>query len=80
LLLTKSIEIKSHNGIKQKLGEVFVLPGIITKHHAKVFSVLADFCNKGDYDDLYEFSRDIIESLLVPTKEYIDLLEKLIIE
>lgn len=80
LLLDNSIEVKSHNGIKQKLGEVFVLPGIISKDHAKIFSVLADFRHKGDYDDLYEFSKEIIERLLEPTKDYIDLLEKLITE
>ena len=42
LLLNKGIEIKSHNGVKQKLGEEFVLKGLISKDYAKhmVFSLI----------------------------------------
>jgi len=38
LLLNNGIEIKSHNGIKQKLGEEFVLKGLISKDLAKTYS------------------------------------------
>ncbi len=78
LLLSKGIEVKSHNGVKQKLGEEFVLKGLLSKEIAKTYSVLADYRQKGDYDDLFDFDEEVIKRLLVPVKEYIDKIEELI--
>lgn len=78
LLLNQGIEVKSHNGVKQKLGEEFVLKGIISKKLAKTYSILADFRHKGDYDDLFDFDKDIVEPLLMPVKEYIDRIEEVL--
>jgi hypothetical protein len=33
---------------------------------------------KGDYDDLFDFNKEIIERLLIPVKEYIDRIEEII--
>jgi uncharacterized protein (UPF0332 family) len=78
LLLDKGIEVKSHNGVKQKLNEEFVLTGKIPKEVAKTYSILSDYRHKGDYDDLFDFDKEVIERLLPPVKDYIDLIEKLI--
>ena len=80
LLLNNGIEVKSHNGVKQKLGEEFVLKGIISKEFAKTYSILADYRHKGDYDDLFDFDKDVVERLLIPVKEYIDRIEEIINE
>ena len=80
LLLNNGIEVKSHNGVKQKLGEEFVLKGIISKEFAKTYSILSDYRHKGDYDDLFDFDKDVVERLLVPVKEYIDRIEEIINE
>ena len=77
-MIDKGIEVKSHNGVKQKLGEEFVLKGVIPKELAKTYSILADYRHKGDYDDLFDFDEEIIQRLLVPVKEYIDKIEELI--
>jgi hypothetical protein len=79
LLLSKGIEIKSHTGVKQKLGEEFVLKKMISKDQAKTYSLLADYRHKGDYDDLFDFDPDIVARLLTPVKEYIDRAEELIV-
>lgn len=78
LLINKGIEVKSHNGVKQKLGEEFVLKGVISKEYARTYSVLADYRHKGDYDDLFDFDEEVIRRLLVPVKEYIDKIEDII--
>ncbi len=78
LLLYKDIEIKSHKGVKQKLGEEFVLKGIISKDFAKTYSILSDYRHKGDYDDLYDFDKEIIDRLLDQIKEYINKVEEII--
>ena len=60
LLLHLGIEVKSNNGVKRKIGEL-VLSGKIKKDHAKMFGLLSDFRNKGDYDDLFDFNKEMIE-------------------
>jgi len=64
LLLDKNIEVKSHAGVKQKLGEEFVVTGIISKDIAKTFSILFDLRHHGDYDDLFDFEKEIVERVL----------------
>lgn len=78
LLLNKDIEVKSHTGVKQKLGEEFVLKGIISKDFAKTYSILSDYRHKGDYDDLFDFDKEVVDRLIDPVKEYIDTVEGLI--
>jgi uncharacterized protein (UPF0332 family) len=78
LLLNKGIEIKSHNGVKQKLGEEFVLKGLISKDFAKTYGLLSDYRHKGDYDDLFDFDKEVVARLLKPIKEYIDKIEEII--
>jgi len=78
LLLDKNIEVKSHMGVKQKLGEEFVITGRISKEIARTFSILSDLRHHGDYDDLFDFEKENVERLLQPTKEYIDMIEEII--
>jgi uncharacterized protein (UPF0332 family) len=78
LLLDKGIEVKSHAGVKQKLGKEFVLKGIISKEFAKVYGILSDYRHKGDYDDLFDFDKEVVDHLLAPVKEFIDEVERLI--
>lgn len=78
LLLDNDIEVKSHNGVKQKLGEEFVLKGRLSKDVAKTFSILSDYRHKGDYDDLFDFDAEIVKRLLKPVSDFIDKIEDLI--
>jgi len=78
LLLANEIEVKSHNGVKQKLGEEFIAKGKLSKAHAKTFNLLSDFRHKGDYDDLFDFEAELVEKLLLPVKELIDAIDYLI--
>jgi uncharacterized protein (UPF0332 family) len=78
LLLANNIEVKSHNGVKQKLGEEFVAKGKLSKTHAKTFNLLSDFRHKGDYDDLFDFESELVERLIDPVKEFIDAITQLI--
>ena len=78
LLLNKDIVVKSHTGVKQKLGEEFVLKGVISKDFAKTYSILSDYRHKGDYDDLFDFDKEVVDRLIDPVKEYIDTVEGLI--
>ena len=78
LLLDNDIEVKSHNGVKQKLGEEFISKGKLSKVHAKTYNLLSDFRHKGDYDDLFDFDAELVERLLEPVKEFIGAIDKLL--
>jgi len=77
LLLHLGMEVKSHKGVKRKIGEL-VVSGKLKKDHAKILGLLSDFRNKGDYDDLFDFNKEMIERLIVPVDEFIKYIEKLI--
>ncbi len=78
LMLKHGIEVKSHNGVKLKLGEEFVKKGILSKELAKTYSLLADYRHKGDYDDLFDFDEAIIGRLLEPVKTFIEKIESIL--
>ncbi|MFW5657412.1 MAG: HEPN domain-containing protein [Bacteroidota bacterium] len=80
LLINNNIQIKSHKGVKQKLGEIFVSNGIISREYAKVYSILSDYRHKGDYDDLFEVDKALIDHLLPIVKDYIQFIENLLIK
>ena len=77
LLLHFGLEVKSHNGVKRKLGEL-VLAGKLNMEQARIYGILSDLRNKGDYDDLFDFDKEMVERLLGPVKELIFEIEKLI--
>lgn len=80
ILLKKGIEVKSHSGVKHKLGEELVKKGLISKDLAKIYGLLFDFRHKGDYDDLFEFDKDKVVPFFSPVNELIEIIENLIFE
>jgi uncharacterized protein (UPF0332 family) len=76
LLLFHKIEVKSHNGVKRKLGEL-VKSNILSKNLVKHFGVLSDLRHKGDYDDLFDFNQELTENLIEPTRLFINSIEKI---
>lgn len=78
LLLHLGMEVKSHNGVKRKIGEL-VVSGKLKKEHARIYGILSDFRNKGDYDDLFDFNKEIVQRLIEPVNQFIKEVEELII-
>jgi uncharacterized protein (UPF0332 family) len=77
LMLHFEMEVKSHNGVKRKIGEM-VVTGKIERKHAQTFGILSDFRHKGDYDDLFDFNKEMVERLLLPVNDLINEVEKII--
>lgn len=77
LLLHFGLEVKSHNGVKRKLGEL-VVAGRLNIEQARIYGILSDLRNKGDYDDLFDFDKEMVERLLGPVKNFILGIEELI--
>ena len=63
LLIKNGIETRTHDGVRTQFGLLFVKTGKIDKKFGKLFSKLFDYRLKGDYGDLFDFDKDIVEPL-----------------
>ena len=74
LLLYRHISAKSHSGV---IGQI-VRPGIVSIDEFRVYAKLLNWRSKGDYNDLFDFSREDVDSMMEPTKHFIDKVASLI--
>ena len=78
LLLKHNIETRSHNGVRTKFSETFIKTGKIDVKFGKLLSHLADYRQKGDYGDLYDYDDKIVVPLVDQVKEFNSEIKKLI--
>jgi len=64
--------------ILTKSGDTFIKTGKIDVKFGKLFSLLADFRQKGDYGDLYDFDDKIVLPLVDQVKEFLSEIKNLI--
>ena len=80
LLLDADISPATHNGAKSNFSEYFIKTYKIDKEYGKIYSQLFTWRQKGDYDDLFDFSMEKVEPYFEPVSKLIDLIEKQIKE
>jgi uncharacterized protein (UPF0332 family) len=80
LLLKNDLNPTTHNGAKLKFGEEFIKTGKIPSPLGKMYSQLFGWRQKGDYDDLFDFSEERVMSYFEPVNELISIIEDLIEE
>jgi len=80
LLLDSDLNPTTHNGAKSNFSEYFIKTNLIDKEYGKIYSQLFTWRQKGDYDDLFDFSKDKVEPYFEPVGKLIDLIEKKIKE
>lgn len=80
LLLNNDLNPTTHNGAKSNFTEHFIKTNIIAKEYGKVYSQLFTWRQKGDYDDLFDFTQEKVEPYFKPVSELIELIKKLIVE
>ena len=78
LLLSADLKPTTHNGAKSNFSEHFVKSGKVDKELGKIFSQLFTWRQKGDYDDLFDFQKDLVLPYFEPVKKLISEIEKLI--
>jgi len=78
LLLYSDLNPTTHNGTKSIFSEYFIKTKIIPIEYGKIYSQLFTWRQKGDYDDLFDFDRDIVIPYFEPIKSLIDLIENTI--
>lgn len=78
LLISNDLKPTTHNGAKSNFNQYFVKTNKIDKDYGRIFSQLFTWRHKGDYDDLFDFTKEKVEPIIQPVKELIDIIENLI--
>ncbi len=78
LLLNKNLKPTTHNGAKTNFTQHFVKTNLISKELGKIYSQLFIWRQKGDYDDLFDFTKEKVEIYFDPVKELIREIEKIL--
>jgi uncharacterized protein len=78
LLLYKHISAKSHSGVIGQFSEHIVRSNIISIEEFRVYAKLLNWRSKGDYNDLFDFSKEDVQTMMEPTKLFIDKVADLI--
>lgn len=68
LLLKNDLKPTTHNGAKSNFNQYFIKENIIPKEFGKIYSQLFTWRQKGDYDDLFDFNKEKVESYFEPVK------------
>lgn len=76
LLLKNNIETQTHEGARTQFGLHFIKAGKIDKKYGKLFSKLFDLRQKGDYGDLFDFDKMVVEPLIDQVKEFVEVIKK----
>ena len=75
LLLGADLNPSTHNGAKSNFTEHFVKTNRIDKEYGKIYSQLFTWRQKGDYDDLFDFSEDKVMPYFNPVANLIKIIE-----
>lgn len=78
LLLHKHILAKSHSGVIGQFSEHIVRNGILSIEDFRVYAKLLSWRSKGDYNDLFDFSREDVDTMMQPARCFIDKMASLI--
>ena len=78
LLVANQIEVKSHDGTRQKFGQHFVLTGIVPKDMGKFYRVIFDKRSAGDYEDFITHDLETAEAFFPQTEEFVNQIKILV--
>ncbi len=78
LLLSKDIEAYTHNGIKTRFFLEFIKTKIVDQEFGELYSKLMSYRQESDYADFIDFDKQQTHKLLLETKTFIHLIEKLV--
>ncbi len=67
-----------HSGVKSLFNQHFVKPGKISKEHGKLFNILFDMRQEGDYIDFVYFNAETIEPLIQKVNDFLVTISELL--
>ena len=78
LLIAHGIEVKSHDGVRLKIGQHFVLNGILTPEQGRFYSRAFSKRSTGDYEDFITHNEETVDDLLPDAESFISTIQALI--
>jgi len=78
LLLQEGYETQTHKGVKTLFAQHFIKTKRIEPIYNNLYNELFDKRQAGDYADLLDWTEDDILPLIAPTKEFIEVIKRLI--
>lgn len=78
LLLDSDLKPTTHNGAKSNFSEYFIKTEKIDSKYGKMYSQLFTWRQKGDYDDLFDFTKDKVMPYFEPVNDFISLIENML--
>jgi uncharacterized protein (UPF0332 family) len=78
LLLHRHVPAKTHSGVIGKFSEVVVRTGEVSTEEFKVYAKLLNWRAKGDYSDLFDFTKEDVDSIMAPTKLFLERVKAII--
>ena len=69
LLLADNYDGQTHDGARTQFNLKYVKDGKIDKELWKLYTKLFDWRQKGDYGDLFDFTKEQVSPLLEPTEK-----------
>lgn len=75
LLIKNDIQVHTHDGARNQFGLHFIKTGKIDKKFGIVFSRLFDYRLKGDYGDLFDFDKIVVEPLIYEVESFLSILK-----
>jgi len=78
LLLNSDLNPTTHNGAKSNFTEHFIKTDKIAKEYGKIYSQLFTWRQKGDYDDMFDFSEEKVMPYFEPVSKFLALIEEMV--
>ena len=78
ILIAYGIETKSHDGVRQKIGQNLVLTGKLSPELGRFYSRLFSKRSTGDYDDFFNHTFASTQDLLPQTQQFVNAIHQLV--
>lgn len=72
VLLNRHIGAKSHAGVLGAFSEHILRPGELSTDDFRIYSKLLGWRSKGDYSDMFDFTKEDLDMVLQPTRSFLD--------
>jgi uncharacterized protein (UPF0332 family) len=76
LLVSNEIYTHSHSGMRTQFSKNFIKTGRFDKKYGKLLVQLYDWRQKGDYENLFDFTEDTVNQLFEPVHEMLETIER----
>lgn len=72
VLLDRHIGAKSHAGVLGMFSEKIVRTGEVSVDVFRVYSKLLGWRTKGDYSDMFDYTKEDLDMVMAPTRTFLD--------